>query len=123
MLRVTGLRSLNTALARAERDVRVGLRREQREVAQPVARDASAMARGRIRNIGPVWSQTRIGLTRRSVYVATKPRGLRAGPAKRPNLAPLLMGRALRPALERNRGQIRRDFEQVLATAARRFNR
>jgi hypothetical protein len=33
------------------------------------------------------------------------------------------MGRALRPALERNRGQIRRDFEQVLATAARRFNR
>lgn len=122
---VRGMAELQRALTVADRDVRLGVRREMRETAEPVRRDAETLAGMRIRNIGPRWDAMRVGVTQRSVYVAPRQRAVRRGdhPAKRPNLAGLLMSRAMQPALERNEPQVRRAFDEMLGQMAARFNR
>lgn len=123
-VRVRGLRELNNALARADRDVRNGVRKTLRDVAEPVRADAERLAASEIRNIdgGDPWSRMRTGVTKTLVYVAPKQRSTR-GPKKRKNLANLLQTRSLDPALERNEDNVNRGFEQMLDTVADRFNR
>lgn len=122
---VKGMADLQRALKYADRDVRLGVRREMRETAEPVRRDAQTLAGIRIRRIGSSWDDMRTGVTQRSVYVAPRQRGVRRGdhPLSRPNLARLLMDRAMRPALERNEPQVRQAFDRMLGDMARRFNR
>lgn len=125
-LAVRGLRELNTALARADRDVRLGIRKELRAVAEPVRSTAELLAPTAVRKIetGDRWSLMRIGITRTSVYVAPRERGVKRGnPAGRPNLAPMLAGGALEPALDRNAARVERELERMLDTVAARFNR
>lgn len=124
-LLVRGMADLQRALKVADRNVRLGVRREMRETAEPVRRDAESLAGVRIRNIGDRWDRMRVGVTQRSVYVAPRQRAVRRGdhPAKRPNLAPLLMGRAMQPALEQNAPQVRQAFDEMLGTMAAKFNR
>lgn len=78
------------------------------------------------------WTQMRVGVTTRLVYVAPQQRGSRAavthrvslfggrvklgknlGP-HRPNLATLLMERAMSPALDANIGRVEREFGDML---------
>jgi hypothetical protein len=126
---VEGYQDLQRALKRADRDIRLGMRKELREVAGPVQATAERNAVDRIRNIGVEWPRMRIGITQKSVYVAPAQRGVgsRATPGqrtkKRPNLAPLLMDRAMQPALDQHQEQIMRDLERMLDRVADKFNR
>ena len=123
---VTGLRELNRALAKADRQTRKIVTSEFKQVAEPIRADAQSRASGEIRNIGDKWPRMRTGTTRTSVYVAPRERGRlsRRNPAlRRPNLAVLLMNRAMQPALEHGRPAIERRVEGALDRIADDFNR
>jgi hypothetical protein len=123
-IRVRGLADLNRALARADRDVRLGVRRELREVAEPVRADAERLAVSGIRNVheGDPWSRMRVGVTRSLVYVAPRQRGAARGPRRRRNMADLLAVRAMEPALDINRPLVERNLEEMLDDVADKFN-
>ena len=124
---VRGMRELSRAFAYADRDSRRELRAAFREVAEPVARDAESLAVARIRRMpeSPRWSLMRVGVTRTAVYVAPKQRGVRRrdDPHRRPNLADLMMDRAMEPALEQNQHEIEVAVEHALDRLADHFNR
>lgn len=122
---VKGYRELHIALAKADRDTRLGVRRELREVAKPVQQDAQILALARITHIprSPQWARMRVGVTRKVTYVAPRQRGQRRGPLKRPNLAGLLLEQAMEPALQRNETETVRRFERMLDKVATDFNR
>lgn len=124
-VKVRGLREAQRAFARAGRDAKKRVRDELRHVADPVARTAEGYARSRIENIGEKWPLMRVGVTTRVVYVAPKQRGVRGrgSPRKRPNLAELLMARAMEPALTANAGEVERGVERALDRIADEFNR
>jgi hypothetical protein len=124
---VHGMQNLQRALKQADRDTRLGVRRELSGVAEPIRRDVETLARARIRRMprSPQWAEMRVGVTQKLVYVAPRQRGRRRGddPAKRRKLAPLMITRAMDPALQHNGPAVRRDFEQMLGRMAARFNR
>lgn len=121
-VRVQGLAELEKAFKLAGPVANKGLRLALREVAEPVRRDAEALARGRITRIGVPWSQMRVGVTQRFVYVAPKQRGVKSRTDRRfrrPNFFDLLMGRSLEPALERNTALIETGLGHALDTVGR----
>lgn len=121
-IRVKGFREMQRVLKVAPRDLRLEMRRELRGVAEPVRLDAERLARSRITRIGVPWSQMRVGVTQRLVYVAPRQRGVKARGDRRyrrPNLADLLMGRAMEPALAENEGRIVNRLEHVLDIVGR----
>ena len=123
---VEGLAGLQRALRNADRDVRLGVRKELRHVAEPVRADAQALAAVRIRRMpqSPRWAGMRTGITRNLVYVAPRQKGVRGrGPTARPNLAGLLMDRAMEPALARHEDGIVRELDRMLDRVADQFNR
>lgn len=56
----------------------------------------------------------RIGVTQRSVYVAPQQRGTRIQHRKRPNLALLLLGESMIPAVEQNQNEIINGLDAML---------
>jgi alkanesulfonate monooxygenase SsuD/methylene tetrahydromethanopterin reductase-like flavin-dependent oxidoreductase (luciferase family) len=124
---VVGLRELQAAFAKAERDSRLYLRAALREVAAPVQREAESLAESQIRRMprSPAWAGMRIGVTRKLVYVAPKKRGVKAkgGTGRsRPNLADLLKERAMEPALDRHEGDLVGRVDAALDRVADHFN-
>lgn len=117
-VRVEGLRELHRAFRVASDVLTKELKDGLRDAAEPVRSDAQSGASTRIRNIGPDWSRFRIGVTTTSVYVAPAQRSTRTR-RKRKNLAGLLLGEAMLPALERNIGEVEERVEDVLGTVAR----
>lgn len=118
-IRVDGLRELQRAFAAADKVVAKDLRDSLREAAEPVRSDAERLAASEITNIneGDPWQGMRIGVTRTTVYVAPRRRGVKARgdqARRRPNLAGLLMDEALQPALDSNRNEIERRVDGVL---------
>lgn len=114
------------ALAKADKGTRVGIRATFREVAKPVQRTSEALAREKIPRIGERWPQMRVGVTRKLVYVAPKQKGVRTrgpNPRRRPNLANLLMERAMEPALQRHEALIVAATDRALDVIADDFNR
>lgn len=107
-------------MARAPRTLRREYRAGQRRVAEPVraAAEGHALAIGRVSR-SPAWGAMRTGATTRVVYVAPRKRGSRTGRQKRPNLAGLLMDRAMQPALDEHEAQVIREFDGFLASMAR----
>lgn len=123
-VRVHGFAEMNRALRRAERDIRVETRAELRNVAEPIRTDAEKLAVENIRRIGPKWSRMRTGMTTNVVYVAPRERGVkRKGDfrRRRPNLAGLMMDRAMQPALERHEHEIDEQFGHALNRITNRF--
>lgn len=114
VIRVKGLYELQRAFRAAGGDLSKDLRRELRILATPVRVEAQALASREIRNIGRNWEGMRTGVSARVVYVAPKMRGTSVAARKRPNLAPLLLDRAMVPALERNRELVVVGIEQML---------
>lgn len=110
-VQIRGLRELNHALQAYNKDLQRELRDELRDAAEPVRGRAESLASSSISNIG-FWSQMRTGVTSRVVYVA--PRRRRRGGSPRPNLAGLLMGQAMEPALDAEQGQVVRSVESML---------
>jgi hypothetical protein len=124
---VTGLRDVQAAFARADRESRVGLARDFQAVAEPVRREAETLALSRIRRMphSPAWARMRTGRTLNVIYVAPRQRGVTTrgpDPRHRPNLANLMMERAMQPALEHNEPQIERATEAILDRVAAGFN-
>lgn len=107
---VKGLRDLQRAFKLADAEARKQLRAALKEIGEPIARDAQALAEAKIRRIGKKWPQMRVGVTQSLVYVAPRQRGTltKRNPARysRPNLFDLLMGRAMEPALDQNIGGV-----------------
>ncbi len=120
-IKVRGFTELHRALRNADRDTRLGVRKAEREVAEPVRVEAQELAAREISHIGKEWAAMKIGITQKLVYVAPKQRRRRGTP--RPNLAGLLLTKAMEPALERHRAQIERSMEQALDLMANNFNR
>jgi hypothetical protein len=123
---VKGYRELATAFAKADKEQKRGLPLVLRQAAEPVRREAEGLAAAEITRIGERWKQMRIGVTRRLVYVAPKQRGVarRGDPARRrPNLAPLLMERAMEPALHHHEAEVALAVDHALDRLADDFNR
>ena len=121
-----GQRELLAALAKADRETRLGVRRELRGVAEPVRREAQTLALSEISGMAksPKWAGMRTGVTRKLVYVAPRQRGVRGrGPGRRPNLADLLMVRAMEPALQHNERRTEAALEEMLDRVADDFNK
>lgn len=106
-VRIHGLRELQRALAKINREVAGDVREELRKAAEPVRADAEHRAFSTIRNIGAIWGRMRTGITLASVYVAPATR--RRGGSARPNFGTLLMEQAMLPALEDNQESILGD--------------
>jgi hypothetical protein len=122
---VQGLHELQASLAHADRDLRLGVRRGLRQVAEPVQRGAEELARANITRIGPRWSRMRVGITRDLVYVAPRQRGARGrgNPrARGKQFADLLMDRAMEPALDQHAGEIEARLEELLDRISDEFN-
>jgi hypothetical protein len=122
-VRVLGLRDLERAFARADREVRNDMRDALAEAAAPVRSDAQSLAASQVRNLRPgdPWAAMRVGVSRTVAYVAPVERGIkgRGGQRRRrPNLANLLMGRAMEPALEQNREKVARRVEHLIDEVA-----
>ena len=120
-----GLHELQAALAKADRETRLGVRGGLRKIAEPVQRGAEQLAMSAIPNMSrsPRWSRMRIGVTRDLVYVSPRERGLRGRSSlRRPNLGTLLMDRAMQPALDAHTGEIVARFEALLDHVADDFN-
>lgn len=123
-IRVEGLRELQRAFTLADKTLERELRDTLREVAEPVRADAERLAVSGIPMIGLAWSRMRVGVTRTSVYVAPRQRGVRGNATrKRPNLAGLLLGRAMLPALERNEPRVTAEMDELLATVGKAWER
>ena len=128
-----GQRELLAALAKADRETRLGVRRELRGVAERVRREAQTLALSAITGMAksPKWARMRTGVSRKLVYVAPRQRGVRWNKnnpgyrfsARRPNLADLLMTRAMQPALDRHAGDVERALEDMLDHVADDFNK
>ncbi len=121
-IRVEGLNGLVDAFAAADRHVRDDLRDALQEAAAPVRSAAQQLAGARISHMGGShrpWERMRIGIAGRSVvYVAPVERGAKSRGAKtvkgRPNLARLLLDRAMEPALEENTRKVENRLDLLL---------
>lgn len=123
---VRGLRDLTRAFAAADKTLQRELRGRLRAAAEPVRADAEASAVREIRNLreGDSWSRMRVGVTQRLVYVAPRERGSRGFSRKRrPRFGDLLMGRAMEPALQRNRDEVVREVDELLGSVGRDWER
>jgi hypothetical protein len=109
---VRGLRELQRDLGRYAVDVKKDLRRELQTVAEPIRTKAQGLAVSNIRNIGPTWERMRIGVIARGVYLAPKSR--RRGGSPRPNLAPLLLDKAMQPAVDGSEAMVVAALEVML---------
>lgn len=121
-VRVRNLATVQRALARTEAGMRRELRGELKSIGEPIRSDAQSLALATIRNVGIPWARMRVGLSVDTVFVVpvSKSRGAGKG-AKRPNLANLLMDKALEPALARNHDRIADDVDAALGRVVARF--
>lgn len=121
--RVNQVAFVNRALQQASKDIRQDIQKELHSIGEAAERDAEVLAPSTIPTIGFRWSQMRTGQRVDMVYIAPVARGTRQTSKKRPNLAPLLLGRAMRPAVFRRAPETERRFKKVLARVAAAFNR
>lgn len=126
VVRVEGLDGLRRAFRAYDRALATDLDDALEEAANPVRRDAQNLASVSIRRITPSWARMRVGTTGGVVYVAPVERGAKGRGnqrLRRPNLANLLMERAMEPALARNQAAVVRRVDQALDEFARLWER
>lgn len=116
-----GYTDLQRAWAVADKETQRELRAALRDAAEPVRSDAQALTLHRIENMTIPFSRWKVGVTRRSVYVAPRWRETRVKSRKRSNLADLMAERAAQPALNRNIRRVETEVDQALATVGRKW--
>lgn len=121
VIRVEGLSQLQRAFKAADLTLQRELRTSLRAAAEPVRVEAERLAVSSIRRIGVPWSRMRIGVTNREVYIAPRQRGQKGRDQRlrRPNLAGLLLGRSLVPAVQHEQGAVIAGVEATLASVGR----
>jgi hypothetical protein len=99
---VKGLKELTRDFKRMSKDLDKGLTKELQRAAEPAAQKAEELALGKIRNMprSPHWAGMRIGVARARGVVYMVPAARRSSRRARPNLSPLLLERAMQPAVE-----------------------
>jgi hypothetical protein len=114
-IRVRGLRELQRDFKKISKQLSQEVKDSLVEAADPVKQSAQELALGEIRNMpeSPRWAEMRIGVTARSVYMVPQARR-RGGHGGRPNLANLLLERAMDPALERRADDVVRGVDAAL---------
>lgn len=115
-------RAFSLADAKLARELRTGLT----DAAEPVRTDAERRAVAEISHIGDRWSRMRIGVTRSLVYVAPVERGVKTKgrqSLRRPNLAPLMMNKAMEPALDANEERVLHTIEGLLDNVGKAWER
>ena len=117
-IRVRGLRELQRDFKKMEGSLSKEVKSGLKEAAEPVKETAQQLALSRIRNMtsSPDWAEMRIGVTARSVYMV--PQRRRRGGSARPNLSPLLLERAMDPALEQRADDVVARVDKVLGHLA-----
>jgi hypothetical protein len=123
---VRGMEDLQRAFRALSRDLGNGVREALEAAGDPVRSAAERLAVQEISRIGIPWSRMRVGVTRTSVYVAPVQRGVKSRGRqrlRRPNLAPLLLERALDPALEQNRDRVEDEVLETLDDLFRMWER
>ncbi len=118
------VRLVNRALAHVSQEMENGARAEMLAIGGLVEKDAESFALARIRNMprSPGWADMRVGANNDLVYVVPSRRGVKRGKRKRPNLAPLMLQQAMRPAKQKNEPEIIRRFEKLTAQVTAQFN-
>lgn len=114
-----GFRDLQRAFRAADRTLAKELRGTLRGVVEPIRSDAERLAVSAIPRIGIPWSRMRIGVTTTSVYLAPRQHGTRLPQRKRPNLAALLLGRSMEPALASHTQEVMVGVDRMLADVGR----
>ena len=128
-VRALGLRELERAFARADREVRNDMRDALAEAAAPVRSDAQSLAgAGVIRNLrsGDDWTRMRVGVGRSIAYMVPVERGVKGRGNRRfrrPAFGQMLVGRAMEPALERNVRKVELRFLELLDDVCRVWDR
>lgn len=118
-VQVQGLRELTRAFSAADKTLAKELRVSLRAAAEPVRADAERLAVETIQRIGVPWSRMRIGVTTTSVYLAPRQRGAKLPNHRRPNLAALLLGRSMEPALAQNEPEVVAKIDAMLGVVGR----
>lgn len=125
-IKVQGLRELERAFRKTDKEEAKLLRKSLKETALPVKRAAEGKALAKIRNMGRSrkWATMRLGVSKSVVYMVPRQKGTHGrGPLRRPNLKDLLLDRAMIPALEEHEGEVIRGVERVLDTAGARWEK
>lgn len=125
-VRIEGLRELERAFKLYGNGLEKGVRTALTKAAEPVRVEAEALARSTIKVSAVDWSSMRVGVTRRTAYVAPRQKGRAAkrNPRiRRPNLKPLLLDRAMQPALDRNVANVEREVGRALDDLGRMWER
>lgn len=123
---VIGLRELEAAFAVYDRRLSRGLKEVLEAAAEPVRQDAQSLAIQRIPKVTLPWSRMRTGVRSSVAFIAPEKRGRKGTLGRRysrPNFKGLLLERAMEPALEQNRDDVEREFEEALADYARVWSR
>lgn len=125
-VRIEGLRELERAFRLYGNGLEKGVRTALTKAAEPVRVEAESLARSAIKVSAVDWSSMRVGVTRRTAYVAPRQKGRAAkrNPRiRRPNLKPLLLDRAMQPALDRNVANVEREVGRALDDLGRMWER
>lgn len=117
-IRIKGDKELERAFLELRREVLSELRPALRKIGEGVRTLAEQKATANISHIGPTWGRMRIGVTTRLYYVA--PRARPHGGSPRPNLAGLLMTRAMVPAADEKQDEMVTAVEALVDASARR---
>jgi len=122
---VSDVAFVNRALAQVDREMQAGARIEMHAIGELVAGDAEQLALSRIRRVrsSPQWADMRVGQNNELVYVVPWQRGTKSKKRKRKNFAPLMLERAMRPALTRNEAEVTRRFEKLKQKIVSNFNK
>lgn len=129
-VRIEGLRELERAFKLYGRGMERGVREALEAAAEPVRADAQSLALVEIPRISlpstrVPWHRMRVGVTRRTAYVAPEQRGDKSlrGTRRRPKFASKLLTEAMEPALARNIGNVEREIGVALDDLGRMWER
>lgn len=125
-IRIEGLRELERAFKLYGAGMEKGLREAMEAASEPVRQDAQSLARVSLKTpVNVDWSLMRVGVTRRTAYVAPAQRGRRGRlrpNAGRPNMREKLLG-PMEAALDANVRNVEEEFDDALKDLARMWSR
>jgi hypothetical protein len=123
-IRVDGLRQLNVAFARLDKNTAKEVRDGLKTAAEPVKVGAEVIAVTDMKRGNIPWWQMRVGTTPAFVYVAPKQRSRNRGNPRfrRPNLARKLLEAEV-TSLRQNQGQVERNVEKTMTDLANDWGR
>jgi len=118
-VRVSGYQELQRAFGKYDKDAKKALAFELRLVADSVRGEAERLASSEISRMTSAWSQMRVGITSKSVYVAPKKRGTKNPALRRSAFGTQLLDSVLYPALAANVDSVGRDLDSLLGRVGR----